>query len=203
MTTANNQNPNSSTEARPAISGPINNLNSAWDAAEAEADSDQESIYNETMDDEDTDDDHYQRNPFQGWTMPSLFRPVGPPPPPPEMIPMVVRPTPKRDKSTMTDCPQPRALTKETPKSRSDIKSGYLASPDTTLDRSADSIASARPKQAQNNSLKRSGTQAKASKEDCPDHDLPPPPMRTSSLRHKKRGGKKRRATNAAAATIS
>lgn len=176
---------------RPTISGPISNLNSALD--ETHSDSEEESIYNEPMDDT---DQHYQNNPFNGWTVSSSFRPVGPPPPPPETIPMVVRPVAKKDKSTMTDCPRPKkAMPNGTAKSRSDIKSGYMASPETSLDRPA----GARPKQQQCNSLKGSSR----THDDGPTQDLPPLPARSSSLRHKKRGGGKRKNAASTAATMS
>ena len=174
---------------RPTISGPISNLNSALD--ETHSDSEEESIYNEPMDDT---DQHYQNNPFNGWTVSSSFRPVGPPPPPPETIPMVVRPVAKKDKSTMTDCPRPKGtLPKGNAQARSDIKSGYIASPESSLERSTFRMAGARPKQQQSNSWK--------AQDDFPTYNLPPLPVRSSSLRHKKTGGKKK--SPATAATMS
>ena len=175
-------------KARPVISGPITNLNSAYD----EVASDSESIYNEPVED-DTDPGH--KNPFQGWTFPSSFRPIGPPPPPPpEAIPMAVRPVAKKDKSTMTDCPRPKGtLPKGNAQARSDIKSGYIASPESSLERSTFRMAGARPKQQQSNSWK--------AQDDFPTYNLPPLPVRSSSLRHKKTGGKKK--STATAATMS
>ena len=80
-------------KTRLVISDPI--TNPTYD----EAASDSESIYNEPMDETDPGQ---ERNPFQGWTVPSSFRPIGPPPPPPpEAIPMTVRPVAKKDKATM------------------------------------------------------------------------------------------------------
>ena len=201
-------------EQRPAISGPINNLNLARDEAEREPTSEEESIYNEPMDDTDPD----QKNPFQGWTVSSSFRPVGPPPPPPpEAIPMVVRPVARMNQSTMTDYPRLKGtLPKGAYKARSDIKSGYMASPDSSLERrSTGRIAGARPKQQQHqlqqqqqqqqhqqqqdNNFKRSKISVVYQEcDDGPTYNLPPLPVRSSSLRHKKREGKKKTAAHAA-----
>ena len=175
--------PNSEAK-RPTISGPINNLNSAYEEADLDS-SEDESIYNEPM------DDPYQKNPFQGWAF-SSFRPVGPPPPPPsQAIPMVVRPVAKTDRSTMTDCPKLKgALPKAATKARSDIQSGYIASPDSSLERSACRMAGGpRAKQQQDNSLKTSRRPVDQGHE-CPTYNLPPLPVRSSSLRHKKKGEK-------------
>lgn len=166
------------TDQRPTISGPINNLNSAWD----EAESDSESIYNEPMDDEPLESDY--KNPFEGWAVASSFRPVGPPPPPPQAIPMVARPIAKKDKSTMT----PQGF----PKARTEIQSGYMASPDTSLDTSLERTAGVRLKQ-KGNSLNRS-----LAPNEGPSCELPPLPQRSSSLRRKKRGGRKKNASRAA-----
>ena len=62
------------TGQRPTISGPIDNLNSAYNEVE---ESDSESIYNEPFHDDTANSN--LTNPFRGW---SSFRPVGPPPPP-------------------------------------------------------------------------------------------------------------------------
>ena len=173
---------------RPAISGPINNLHSAWDEADSDS---EESRYEE----ENPYTDPYQGNPFQGW---SSFRPVGPPPPPPhEAIQMVtVKPVAKIDKSTMTvesDC----SMTKRTSKARSDIRSGYVASPETSLDRSINTMASARPKQ-KNHSLNRSQNGTEPAYDEGPLYELPPLPVRSSSIRRKNRR-KKKNATSTAA----
>ena len=165
-------------KTRLVISDPI--TNPTYD----EAASDSESIYNEPMDETDPGQ---ERNPFQGWTVPSSFRPIGPPPPPPpEAIPMTVRPVAKKDKATMTDCPRPKV----TSQARSDIKSGYMASPDSSLERSTFRMAGARPKQQQNDSVK--------AQAECPTYNLPPLPVRSSSLRHKKTGDKKKSSATAA-----
>ena len=163
------------TGQRPTISGPIDNLNSAYNEVE---ESDSESIYNEPFHDDTANSN--LTNPFQGW---SSFRPVGPPPPPPpQAIPLVVRPVAKVNRSTMTDCHKLKGtLSKGTTKARSDIKSGYIASPESSLERSA----GARPKQ----NLHPVHHQAR---DDCPVYNLPPLPVRSSSLRHKKREGRKK-----------
>ena len=182
---ANGQDTLLNSNPRPTISGPINNLNSAWDD---EASSSSESIYNEAIDDY---AEPYTRNPFEGW---SSFRPVGPPPPPPpESIPMVSKPVAKKDQSTMTveaDCPKPQRASKGT---RSGIQSGsgYMASPETSMER----VAVALPKH-RGNSLNRS----QASYEG-PNYDLPALPQRSSSLRRKKRAGRRKNASNAATLT--
>ena len=69
--------PPQSLTTRPTISGPINNFCSALD--EAESSESRGSL----SEDENLYADPYEQNPFQGWTFPSSFRPVGPPPPPP------------------------------------------------------------------------------------------------------------------------
>ena len=167
---------------RPTISGPINNFNPASD--EAEASSSSESIYNEAIDDY---TEPYSRNPFQGWS--SSFRPVGPPPPPPpESIPMVHKPVAKKDQATMTveaDCPKQQKASKA---ARSGIQSGYMASPETSLER----VVVALPKH-RGNSLNRSQVPYEG-----PVYDLPALPQRSSSLRRKKRGGRRKTAANAA-----
>ena len=179
------------TERQLVISHPINHLNSVRD--EADANSEVESIYNEPLDESDTNSDY--KNPFEGWIAPSSFRPIGPPPPPPaEHIPMVVRPVAKRDKSTMTD---PRKSSKGTlptakglTEARSDIKSGYMASPDSSPERSDFRAADARPKQLQTSSAKRSQHFVGQAQDECPTYNLPPLPVRSSSMRHKKREGR-------------
>ena len=160
------------TDRRPVISGPINNLTSALD--EVSESNSEESIYNEPF--------HEEMNPFQGWTFPSSFRPVGPPPPPPpQAIPMVVRPVAKMNRSTMTECHKPKeTLPKGATSARSDIKSGYIASPESSLERERSAGA-----RTQRHLLS-------ACADDCPNYNLPPLPVRTSSLRHKKKEGRKR-----------
>lgn len=178
------------TEQRPTISGPINNLNSACDKAESDSAPDEESIYNEPYYESDPD----ERNPFQGWTFPSSFRPVGPPPPPPPAaIPMVVRPLARVNKATMTDHRKLKGtLSKGTVKARSEIRSGYMASPESSLERSARRTAGTQRKQQHDNSLKGDGHP-----KECPTYNLPPLPVRSSSLRHKKGEGKKKSANTA------
>ena len=162
---------------KPTISGPINNLNSALNEQE-QVNSSFDSIYNEAIDDY---SEPYTRNPFQGWA--SSFRPVGPPPPPPtEAIPMVKKPVAKKDQSTMTlerDYPKHQRAAKV----RSEIQSGYMASPETSLERTAGALQ----KQRGNTS-----NESQASN-DGPDYALPPLPQRSSSLRRKKRGGSRRK----------
>ena len=195
------------TERSLAISNPINTLNLAKD--ETDSNSNEESIYNEPTDEMSPE----QQNPFEGWTVPSSFRPIGPPPPPPtssfrpigpppppppEKIPMVVRPVAKKDKSTMTDCPKSkRTLSKAngTTKARSDIKSGYMASPDSSWERSSCRMTGARPKQQQTNSWKQSQHPLEPEVDDGPTYNLPLLPTRSSSLRHKR---KKPNVTNTA-----
>ena len=177
---ANGQDTLLNSNPRPTISGPINNLNSAWDD---EASSSSESIYNEAIDDY---AEPYTRNPFEGW---SSFRPVGPPPPPPpESIPMVHKPVAKKDQATMTveaDCPKQQKASKA---ARSGIQSGYMASPETSLER----VVVALPKH-RGNSLNRLQVPYEG-----PVYDLPALPQRSSSLRRKKRGGRRKTAANAA-----
>ena len=179
---ANGQEAMLNSNPRPTISGPINNFNPASD--EAEASSSSESIYNEAIDDY---TEPYSRNPFQGWS--SSFRPVGPPPPPPpESIPMVHKPVAKKDQATMTveaDCPKQQKASKA---ARSGIQSGYMASPETSLER----VVVALPKH-RGNSLNRSQVPYEG-----PVYDLPALPQRSSSLRRKKRGGRRKTAANAA-----
>ena len=176
---------------RPAISGPINDFNSSYDKPDSSCES--SGIYNEAAD----YTEPYSGNPFQGWA--SSSRPIGPPPPPPpEAIAMVERPVLRINKSTMT-LESDYSSTKRSSKASSDFKSGYAASPETSLERttvSANTLTGARPK--------RNRAQNKADQafdEGPPDHELPPLPARSSSLRRKNK--RKRRNASTAAATLS
>ena len=174
---------------RPVISLPISNLNSAYD----KVDSSSESIYNEAAD----YTEPYSSNPFQGW-----IRPIGPPPPPPpEAFAMVVRPVPKINKSTMT-LESDYSMTKRLSKASSEFKSGYAASPETSLERkgAANTMTGARPKQ--NRAYNQSD---QAFDEGPPHYELPPLPVRSTSLRRKNKRRRRIAGSTAAstAATVS
>ena len=172
---------------RPVISLPISNLNSAYD----KVDSSSESIYNEAAD----YTEPYSSNPFQGW-----IRPIGPPPPPPpEAFAMVVRPVPKINKSTMT-LESDFSMTKRSSKTSSEWKSGYAASPETSLERNgtANKMTGARPKRTN-----QAYNQSNQAFDEGPAHrELPPLPVRSTSLRRKNKR-KRRTADSSTAATIS
>ena len=172
---------------RPVISYPISDFNAAWD----KPDSSSESFYNEAVD----YTEPYSKNPFQGW-----IRPIGPPPPPPpEAFAMVVRPVPKINRSTMT-LESDFSMTKRSSKTSSEWKSGYAASPETSLERNgtANKMTGARPKRTN-----QAYNQSNQAFDEGPAHrELPPLPVRSTSLKRKNKR-KRRTADNSTAATIS